>query len=68
MQFFWVSFLYSTLSNEEFLTQQNFSNNPTPADHFSPNVNAKLLNSWFCDLDDSEDENLYVLKSIYRNL
>ena len=53
-------FPFYTLSNEEFLREQNFSNDPTPTDYVSPNVNANLLNSWFCDLDDSEDENLHV--------
>ena len=49
-----------TLSDEELLREQNFSNDPTPTDYVSLNVNANLLNSWFCDLGDSEDENLNV--------
>ena len=53
-------FPFYTLSNEEFLREQNFSNDSAPTDYVSPNVNANLLNSWFCDLDDSEDENLHV--------
>ena len=53
-------FPFYIVSNEEFLREQNFSNDPTPIDYVSPNVNANLLNSWFCDVDNSEDENLHV--------